>query len=95
MIHAEDIYSLTSFQRDAKSHLKRLRKTQRAEILTVNGKAAAVVQDPKSYQKMLDAIDRAEAIEGIREGLESMREGRGIPLEELVARFWKKYKFLQ
>ena len=92
MIHAEDVYSLTSFQRDAQTHIKRLRKTKRAEILTVNGKAAVVVQDPQSYQKMLDAVERAEAIEGIRQGLESMRAGRGIPLKDAVAKLRKKYK---
>jgi hypothetical protein len=92
MIHAEDVYSLTSFQRDAKTHIKRLRKNKRAEILTVNRKAAVIVQDPQSYQKMLDALDRAEAAEGIRQGLESMREGRGIPLKEAVSKLRKKYK---
>ena len=92
MIQAEDIYSLTSFQRDAKTHIKRLRKTKRPEILTINGKAAVVVQDPQAYQKLLSAIDRAEAIEGIRQGLESMRAGRGMPLEVAMAKLRKKYK---
>ena len=91
MIQAEDIHSLTSFQRDAKSHIKRLRKTKRAEILTVNGKAAVIIQDPKSYQKLLDMVERAEAIEGIRQGLESMRAGRGMPLREFAAKFAKKH----
>lgn len=90
MIQADDIFSLTSFQRDAKSHIKRLRKTKRAEILTVNGRAAVVVQDPESYQKMLDAVERSEAIEGIRQGLESMRQGRGMSLREFAAKFRKR-----
>jgi hypothetical protein len=91
MIEVEDIYSLTSFQRDAKSHIKRLRKTKRAEVLTVNGKAAVIIQDPQSYQKLLNAVERAEAIEGIRQGLESMRAGRGMPVDEFAAKFRKKH----
>jgi len=92
MIQTEDIHSLTSFQRDAKSHIKRLRKTKRAEILTVNGKAAVVVQDPQSYQKLLDAVERAEAIKGIRAGLDSMKHGRGMPLDVAMAKLRKKHK---
>ena len=40
-----DIHSLTDFQRNVKDHLKHLKETGRPEILTVNGKAAVVVQD--------------------------------------------------
>ena len=52
-------------------------------MLTLNGKAELVVQDAASYQKLLAAVDRAEAIEGIRKGLESVKEGRTRPAEEV------------
>jgi hypothetical protein len=51
-------------------------------VLTVNGKAEIVVQDAASYQRMLELIDRAEAIVGIRKGLQSVARGEGIPAEE-------------
>jgi len=41
----DDIYSLTEFQRDAKTHIKHLKKSGRPAVLTINGKAALVVQD--------------------------------------------------
>jgi len=42
-----------------------LKKTGQPVVLTVNGKAEIVVQDAESYQKLLEAKDRMEAIEGI------------------------------
>jgi hypothetical protein len=45
MIRPEDIGSLTDFQRNARAHLKRLRRTGRPELLTLNGKAEVVVQN--------------------------------------------------
>jgi predicted transcriptional regulator len=56
-------------------------------VVTVNGKAAAVVQDAEGYQRLLDLASRADAIEGIRQGLEDAREGRMMPAEEFFAEF--------
>jgi len=43
--------------------------------LTVNGRAEIVVQDADAYQKLLEAADRAEGLDGIRRGLEDVRAG--------------------
>jgi len=53
-----DILSLTDFHRNSKAHLKRLRRTGRAAILTVNGKAEVVVQDAAAYERLLGRLDR-------------------------------------
>jgi hypothetical protein len=50
-------------------------------VLTVNGKAVVVVQDAASYQKMLDELDRAEALAGIQRGIDAMKRGEMRPLE--------------
>ena len=92
MIQLDDIYSLTDFQRNAKSHLRAIKKTGRPRVLTVNGKAELIVQDAKSYQKLLELIDRVEAIEGIRRGLESMKRGAGRPADEVFEAMRKKHK---
>jgi len=54
-----DILSLTDFHRNSKVHLNRLRLTGRAAVLTVNGKAEAVVQDAAAYERLLDRLERA------------------------------------
>ena len=91
MVHLEDIHSLTDFQRNTKEHIQRLKETGRPEVLTVNGKAEIVVQDAASYQKLLELIDRVEAIEGIQKGLESMQRGEGKPSQEVFTRLRKKH----
>ncbi|MFO0832406.1 MAG: type II toxin-antitoxin system Phd/YefM family antitoxin [Phycisphaerales bacterium] len=56
-IDLRDIISLTDFQRNAKQHIVRLTRTGKAQVLTVNGKAALVVQDAEAYQKLLDQAE--------------------------------------
>lgn len=87
----EDIQSLTQFRRESASILKRLRKTKRPLVLTVKGRAAAVVQDAESYQRLLDIAAKADAREGIRQGLEDARRGRTRPVEEFFAEFKAKH----
>ena len=44
-------------------------------VLTVNGKAATVVQDA-AYQRLLDIAAQASAVEGIRQGRDDVKSGR-------------------
>jgi len=82
-----DIQSLTAFRRSSGEFMRQLKTTQRPMVVTVNGNAAAVVQDAEGYQRLLDLASRADAIEGIRQGLEDAREGRMMPAEEFFAEF--------
>ncbi|MGH9842135.1 MAG: hypothetical protein ACREEM_25555 [Blastocatellia bacterium] len=83
--------AITDFTRNTKATIGRLKKSGKPLVLTVNGKAEVIVQDAGAYQKMLDLLGRLEAIEGIRRGLESMREGRGVPLEQFKQEVETKY----
>ena len=58
MIKTEDIGSLTDFARNTKAHLKRLKRTGRPELLTVNGKAEVVVQSSSAYQRLLESLEK-------------------------------------
>ena len=82
-----DIQSLTTFRRSSGDFMKQLKKTERPVVLTVNGKAAAVVQDAEGYQRLLDIAAQANAEEGIRQGLEDERNGRLRPAREFFADF--------
>lgn len=82
-----DIQSLTTFRRSSGDFMKHLKKSKRPMVLTVNGKAAAVVQDAEAYQRLLDIAARADAQEGIRQGLEDARRGKGRSAREFFAGF--------
>jgi prevent-host-death family protein len=87
-----DIDSLTHFKRNTNEVIEQLKATGQPMVLTVNGKAEIVVQDAVSYQAMLDLVDRAEAIAGIKRGLDSIDRGEGITAEEAFNRLRKKHK---
>jgi PHD/YefM family antitoxin component YafN of YafNO toxin-antitoxin module len=59
--------------------MQHLKVTKRPVILTVNGKAAAAVQDAETYQHLLDLAAEASAAESIRQGLEDLKKGRIRP----------------
>ena len=86
-----DIQSLTTFRRSSADVLKHLKKSKRPMVLTVNGKAAAVVQDAEAYQRLLDIAAQADAGEGIRQGLDDARKGRTRPAREFFAEFEKTH----
>jgi prevent-host-death family protein len=77
-----DIQSLTTFRRRSSDFLKQLKKSKRPVVLTVKGKAAAVVQDAAAYQRLLDIAAQADAEEGIRQGLDDVAQGRTRPARE-------------
>ena len=83
----KDIQSLTTFRRRSGEFLKQIKKSRRPVVLTVKGKAAAIVQDAGAYQRLLDIAARADAREGIRQGLEQSRQGLGRDAEEFFAEF--------
>jgi len=83
-LHPDDIFSLTDFKRRTSDHLRKLSKTGRARVLTINGRAKVVVQDAAAYQKLLQAVERAEAIAGIQRGLDDVAAGRVRPAREAL-----------
>jgi len=87
----QDIHSLSNFKRNTPEFLQQLRETGRPVVLTVNGKAELIVQDAQSYQRLLDLIDRLEAIEGIKRGLADVDAGRTKPLAQFDAEMREKY----
>jgi prevent-host-death family protein len=83
----KDIQAMTTFRRNPGEFMKHLKKTKRPLILTVNGKAEAVVQDAEAYQRLLDIAAQADVSEGIRQGLEDVRKGRVRPARRVLEMF--------
>ena len=86
----QDIHPLTDFKRNTSDFVSRMKKTRRPVILTVNGKAELVVQDAKSYQQILDRLEKLEAVEAIRFGISAAEQGRVKPARRALAELREK-----
>ena len=95
MIDLREVRSVTEFQRNIKDYVGRLKEKKTPLVLTINGRAEIVVQDAESYQVLLDRLERAETLAAIRQGMEQMGRGEGIPLEEAERRLRNKHGFLR
>ncbi len=69
----KDIQSLTTFRRRSGEFLKQLKKSKRPVVLTVKGKAAAIVQDAAAYQRLLDIAANAVVKKQLEVRLEVLR----------------------
>ena len=87
MFQSSDIHTVTEFSRKPAEHIKRLSESKRPEILTVNGKAAVVIQDAETYEKMASMADYAESIQNIRQAMSE----QGRPLDEFTTEFEAKH----
>jgi prevent-host-death family protein len=76
----QDIHSLTTFKRNSSGLMKRMKKTGRPLVLTVNGKAEAVLLDAADYQQVAGHLD---ALASIRRGLLQAEKGIGRPADEV------------
>lgn len=87
---SKDIHSLSDFKRNTSEFLEQMRGSGHPVVLTINGKAEMVVQDARSYQKLLDRIDELETLEGIKRGRADVEAGRVIPMREFESEFRAK-----
>jgi prevent-host-death family protein len=59
---SEDIRSVTDLKRKTREILSQIHRTKRPVVLTVNGKADAVLMDTKTYEKHLKAGNMARLL---------------------------------
>lgn len=76
----QDIHSLTTFKRNTSGLMKRIKNTGRPLVLTVKGKAEAVVLDADSYRHIASHLD---AIAAIRRGLGEAKKGKGRSVDSV------------
>lgn len=85
----EDIKSITYLKSRAADLLKQINSTHRPVVITQNGEPKAVLQDPKSYENMRNAIGLLKLIS---QGEEDLKEGRSKSQEDVFANIEKKLK---
>jgi prevent-host-death family protein len=77
---SQDIHSLTTFKRNTNGLMKRMKKNGRPLVLTVNGKAEAVVMDPVAYQRLAEYHD---TVARVGRGLAQAKKGLGRSVDEV------------
>ncbi len=75
-----DIKPVTYLKSKTADLLKQINETHRPIIITQNGEPRAVIQDPKSYENMRNAIGLLKLIS---QGENDIREGRVKSQEEV------------
>lgn len=87
MFTSDSIRPVSDFSRKPAEHIKRLKKTGRPELLTVNGKAELVIQDAKSYEETMSLL---YSLKHIAQSKKEHEAGKGTPASKAFARISKK-----
>ena len=78
---ADDIRSVTELKRKTREILAQVRQTGRPVVLTVNGKADAVLLDAKTFDKHLSASNMARLLAPAEEDVSA---GRTRPMRAFM-----------
>ena len=79
---SEDIKPITYLKSRAPDLLKQINETHRPVIITQNGEPRAVLQDPKSYENMRNALG---ILKLLAQGEEDVKRGKTKSQEEVFA----------
>ncbi len=85
MLQPSDIHPLTDFKRESTRFIEELETKHRPMVLTVDGRPKAVLVDLVTFERMSELVARLETIEGIRRGLEDLKEGRTMSIDSFAA----------
>jgi prevent-host-death family protein len=79
---SRDIKPVTYLKSRAADLLKQINRTHRPVVITQNGEPKAVLQDPKSYENMRNAIG---ILKLISQGEKDIKDGNSKSQEEVFA----------
>ncbi len=78
----EDIRSITYLKANAAEILTQINETHRPVVVTQNGEARAVLQDPESYQKLHRTLCLLKLV---AQGERELRDGRTLAQDEALS----------
>ncbi|HMP89472.1 MAG TPA: type II toxin-antitoxin system Phd/YefM family antitoxin [Kiritimatiellia bacterium] len=87
MNFTEDIRPITYLKNNAADLLNQINTTHRPVVITQNGEAKAILQDPESYENMRTAIG---LLKMIARGEKDILAGRTARADKVFARLHKK-----
>ena len=79
------MFPISDFVRNASEHTARIRRTNRAEILTQHGKPSLAVLPAEEFERLMEAKDYLDTVEAIRAGLDAVEPGQFKPAEKAIS----------
>ena len=61
-MEVREVRSVAEFQKNMEQYVSSLKENRTPLLLTVDGHAEIVVQDAESYQRLVEHLERAEAV---------------------------------
>ena len=89
---AQDIRPVTYLKNNSADLLMQINKTHRPVVITQNGEAKGVLQDPESYEQMRAAIGLLKLV---AQGEKEIQSGRTVKAADVFARAKKKISSLR
>ena len=87
MLNLSHSRPLNQFQQEAPELLHQFQTDKTPIVITINGKAVAVLQDAESYEKLLERLELLETLAGIRQSLGEFEQDKGISIHQAFAQF--------
>jgi len=85
---SEDIVPLSEFKAHASEWLKRIAQTGAPIVITLNGRAAAVLVSPGEFDAL---TERGRLLQAVAEGIADADRGRLTDHESIVAEMTSRY----
>ncbi len=82
MLNLSHSRPLNQFQQEAPELLHQFETDKTPIVITINGKAVAVLQDAESYEKLLNRLELLETLAGIRQSLGEFDQGKGVSIHQ-------------
>ncbi|MDZ7755927.1 type II toxin-antitoxin system Phd/YefM family antitoxin [Rhodohalobacter sp.] len=84
----ENFCSLSDFQGDVASYIKKLKEDRRPLVITKQGRNSAVLLDSDEYRKL---VDKAQLLEEIVAARKELKSGEGIDHDEFIRTLRSQY----
>lgn len=86
----QDIQPLTEFKKNAGRMIGQAKRSGRPLVLTVKGKAEAVVLGAADYQRLLERTLNPDYSDFLDRSLADLDAGRVVPMREAIANLGRK-----
>ena len=79
----KDICSITDFKKNSGTILNRVIQEKAPTVLTLNGSSAAVVVDVETYQALLEAVEYAQVLKSVEQGIQEVKAGQAVSADNV------------